>query len=168
MYDNNMHGERIKIRFSVFLYKMIFIAFGTPRPRWVDCIKIDLKVIDLERADWINMAEGKEGWYSSREDGIETLGFKKFEQFCDWETLSFPKPLFHQLFIYLVSSLVTDYIHYISGSDEIIEELCVWNRTPEFLHYEKGKAIPLQAWTGPEDSRRLRLPDFMTIGTWRC
>jgi hypothetical protein len=23
-----------------------------------------------------------------------------------------------------------------------------------------GKAIPLQAWTGPEDSRRLRLPDF--------
>ena len=29
----------------------------------------------------------------------------------------------------------------------------------------KGKAIPLQAWTGPEDPRRLRLPDFMTIGT---
>jgi hypothetical protein len=28
-----------------------------------------------------------------------------------------------------------------------------------------GKAIPLQAWTGPEGSRRLRLPDFMTIGT---
>jgi len=29
----------------------------------------------------------------------------------------------------------------------------------------KGKAIPLQAWTGPEDSMRLRLPDFKTIGT---
>jgi hypothetical protein len=29
----------------------------------------------------------------------------------------------------------------------------------------KGKVIPLQAWTGPEGSRRLRLPDFMTIGT---
>jgi len=29
----------------------------------------------------------------------------------------------------------------------------------------KGKAIPLQAWTGPEGSRRMRLPDFMTIGT---
>jgi hypothetical protein len=28
------------------------------------------------------------------------------------------------------------------------------------------KAIPLQAWTGLEGSRRLRLPDFMTIGTW--
>jgi hypothetical protein len=29
----------------------------------------------------------------------------------------------------------------------------------------KGKAIPLQAWTGPEGSRRFRLPDFMAIGT---
>jgi len=29
----------------------------------------------------------------------------------------------------------------------------------------KGKAIPLQAWTGPKDSSRLRLPDFKTIGT---
>jgi hypothetical protein len=28
----------------------------------------------------------------------------------------------------------------------------------------KGKAIPLQAWTGPEGSRRLGLPDFKTIG----
>jgi hypothetical protein len=31
----------------------------------------------------------------------------------------------------------------------------------------KGKAIPLQALTGPEDSRRLRLPDFKAIGTGR-
>jgi len=29
----------------------------------------------------------------------------------------------------------------------------------------KGKAILLQAWTGPEGSRRLRLQDFKTIGT---
>jgi hypothetical protein len=29
----------------------------------------------------------------------------------------------------------------------------------------KCKAIPLQALTGPEDSRRLKLPDFKTIGT---
>jgi len=26
----------------------------------------------------------------------------------------------------------------------------------------KGKAVPLQAWAGPEGSRKLRLPDFMT------
>ena len=29
----------------------------------------------------------------------------------------------------------------------------------------KGKAIPLQARTGPEGSKRLRLPDFKTVGT---
>ena len=25
----------------------------------------------------------------------------------------------------------------------------------------KGKAVPLQAWTGPEGSRKLRVPDFV-------
>jgi len=35
----------------------------------------------------------------------------------------------------------------------------------ECLVKRKGKAIPLQAWTGPEGSRRLRLPDFKTIDT---
>ena len=29
----------------------------------------------------------------------------------------------------------------------------------------KGKAIPLQAWTGPEGSRRVRLLDFKTVST---
>jgi hypothetical protein len=29
----------------------------------------------------------------------------------------------------------------------------------------KGKAIPLEAWTSPEASRRLRLTDFKAIGT---
>jgi len=29
-------------------------------------------------------------------------------------------------------------------------------------HIGKGKAIPLQAWSGPEGSRKLRFPDFMT------
>jgi hypothetical protein len=29
----------------------------------------------------------------------------------------------------------------------------------------KGKAIPLQAWTDPEGSRRSKLPDFKTSGT---
>jgi hypothetical protein len=28
-----------------------------------------------------------------------------------------------------------------------------------------GKAIPVQAWTGPEGSRRLRLPDFKKMST---
>jgi len=27
----------------------------------------------------------------------------------------------------------------------------------------KGKSVPIQAWTGPEGSRRLRIPDFITM-----
>jgi hypothetical protein len=34
-------------------------------------------------------------------------------------------------------------------------------------YFVKSEAIPLQAWTGPEGSRRVRLPDFKTIGTGR-
>ena len=53
---------------------------------------------------------------------------------------------------------------------------CLWYRYQRrislqvghsLLYYGKGKAIPLQAWTGPEGSRRVRLPDFKTIGTLR-
>jgi len=35
----------------------------------------------------------------------------------------------------------------------------------EIMFLNKGTAIPVQAWTGPEGSRRMRLSDFMTIGT---
>ena len=37
-------------------------------------------------------------------------------------------------------------------------------RVGQFLCYVKGKdkAVPLQAWSGPECSRKLRFPDFMT------
>jgi hypothetical protein len=44
----------------------------------------------------------------------------------------------------------------------------VRGRQAKFFNLEskgKGKAILLQAWTGPEGSRRLKLPDFKTIGT---
>jgi hypothetical protein len=42
-----------------------------------------------------------------------------------------------------------------------------FNRTSLFIHKGKdkgkGKAVPLQAWGGPEGSRKLRFPDFMTM-----
>ena len=31
-----------------------------------------------------------------------------------------------------------------------------------FFYLAKGKAVPLQARSGPENSRKLRFPDFMT------
>jgi hypothetical protein len=30
------------------------------------------------------------------------------------------------------------------------------------FHFSKGKAVWLQAWSGPEGSRKLRFPDYMT------
>ena len=30
------------------------------------------------------------------------------------------------------------------------------------IYSGKGKAVPFQAWSGPEGSRKLRFPDFMT------
>jgi len=42
-----------------------------------------------------------------------------------------------------------------------------YTRKMEVIKGKYGKAIPLQVWTGPEGSRRLRLPDFKTIGTRR-
>jgi len=30
----------------------------------------------------------------------------------------------------------------------------------------KGKAVPLQTWSGPENSRKLRFPDFMTTAQY--
>jgi len=33
-----------------------------------------------------------------------------------------------------------------------------------FTIFCDGKAVPLQAWTGPEGSRKLRYPDFVPTG----
>jgi hypothetical protein len=35
----------------------------------------------------------------------------------------------------------------------------------ERIMLDKGKAIPVQAWTDPEGSSKLRLPDFKTVST---
>ena len=40
---------------------------------------------------------------------------------------------------------------------------CKLNLDTEKLHTVKGKAVPLQVWSGPEGSRKLRFPDFMTM-----
>ena len=33
----------------------------------------------------------------------------------------------------------------------------------DISYLKKGKAVPLQAWSGPEGSRKLSFPDFMTM-----
>jgi hypothetical protein len=43
--------------------------------------------------------------------------------------------------------------------------MSIWRQDEECveLNLQKGKAIPLKAWTGPKSSRKLKLPDFKTI-----
>jgi len=33
----------------------------------------------------------------------------------------------------------------------------------DFEVIKKGKAVPLQVWSGPEGYRKLRFPDYMTV-----
>ena len=40
--------------------------------------------------------------------------------------------------------------------------ICRGVTTVDGLEKGKGKAVPLQAWSGPEGYMKLRLPDFMT------
>jgi hypothetical protein len=42
---------------------------------------------------------------------------------------------------------------------------CVLNTKITTKVKGKGTAIPSKAWTSPEDSGELRLPDFKTLGT---
>jgi len=65
------------------------------------------------------------------------------------------------LFDDLVSKMVK-----VVGLLDQIERRCLrfWiaNKWGGIKHGGGSKAVPLQAWTGPEGSRKLRFPDFVT------
>jgi hypothetical protein len=46
-----------------------------------------------------------------------------------------------------------------------ISDMDVWMGNSLGICKGKGTTIPKQAWTVPNDHRRLRLPDFKTIST---
>jgi hypothetical protein len=62
--------------------------------------------------------------------------------------------------LYVVSvkcSYTTSYAYYYKKRKK------KWDNTDEVFEGKKnGKAVPLQACSGPEGSRKLRFPDFMT------
>ena len=43
-----------------------------------------------------------------------------------------------------------------------MEFLSAVQTTIPYLEKGKGKAVPLQAWSGPDSCRELRFPDFVT------
>ena len=63
-------------------------------------------------------------------------------------------------FIYMNNLRGDQYITKLNG----IIYILTFSIPPIFI-VKKGKAVPVQPWTGPEGSRRLRLPDFKTIVT---
>ena len=73
--------------------------------------------------------------------------------------------LFHNLQYVLLLIPVSMWIKYVNFPKhcrhcvEIITNL-IYKIYLKYKGKGKGKAIPLQAWTGPQGSRRLRLPDF--------
>jgi len=84
---------------------------------------------------------------------IKTWHFSsRYLQASDYEHLSNP-----------FSSLTVKCTDLTKLSQQLKSSLQHVNTIPQV----KGKAIPLQAWAVPEGSRRLRLPDFQTISTWR-
>jgi hypothetical protein len=54
-----------------------------------------------------------------------------------------------------------------SGHQYFHLNYCRISLVPTCKKCVEGKAIPLKAWSDPEGSRRLRLPDFETFSTWR-
>ena len=43
------------------------------------------------------------------------------------------------------------------------QKVKIWSkRSTDGIRKGKGKAVPLRAWCGPEGSRKLGFPDFMT------
>ena len=104
--------------------------------------------------------------------GWRTYGTR--EHFLDtWHSLLF------QMFLFLLSYQRLHIVKNMCIYTHIwLHKDCIWitvatkqHCRETFLHKsvkKKGKkAIPLQIWTGPEGSRRLRLQDFKTIGTLR-
>jgi len=71
--------------------------------------------------------------------------------------------------------IVRDYVYVLSVHSALMSQqdtYYTYNVTLRRFHVtsvttekQKKAANPLQAWTGPEGSRSLRLPDFKTIGT---
>jgi hypothetical protein len=55
---------------------------GRPRRRWVDNIKIDLREIEWDGVDWIDLAQGPVK--GSSQDGDEQLGSLKCWEVLEW------------------------------------------------------------------------------------
>jgi len=88
--------------------------------------------------------------------------FVQFLVFSSWLPISTPllsTPFVDSFFsvIYPLLSFFQSYYRYVPYSDVSVKD------GPHIRWWSiKDQAFPLQAWSGPEGSRKLRFPDFMT------
>jgi hypothetical protein len=63
-----------------------------------------------------------------------------------------------------ISKSFRKYVSNISGNHEVreLQKTSILGTAHILRKVKKGKAVPLQAWSGPEGSRKLRFPDYMT------
>jgi len=57
---------------------------------------------------------------------------------------------------------ITSGLHVSAVKQPLSGQCRTYTRYYIYIYIYKDKAVPLQAWTGPEDSRKLRLPEFVT------
>ena len=67
-----------------------------------------------------------------------------------------------------VMRIVLHYCCLTVNGNKLVKEFC-WqkHRKSALLNMVRSNSIQIQSWRGPEGSRRVRLPDFNKIGTWR-
>jgi len=63
-----------------------------------------------------------------------------------------------------VSESFRKYVSNIPGKHEVkeLQKTAILGTANLFREVEKGKSVPLKAWSGPEGSRKLSFPDFVT------
>jgi hypothetical protein len=90
-----------------------------------------------------------------------------FHRLYVWPIMCLTDYVFDRLCIWPIVYL-TDYIF----DDYAFDRLCIWRLCIWPIHWIlsfillalmcKGKAVPLQAWSGPQCSRKLKFADFLT------
>ena len=64
--------------------------------------------------------------------------------------------------VHLNLLVFTTRVHMITYASRVSSKLLRTAHSNTHFCHLQGKSVPLQAWTGPEGSRKLRLPDFVT------
>jgi hypothetical protein len=143
-------SSQIYISTSVLLFTHLHFCTSSPSP----CSQ-QLASCSLSSATWIQLPPSNSIYLTS----ILILSFHPQSTLCS--------SLINQTFVFPFFTMRATCAAHPIFLDSIILMTRVSELHTSLYYVIKGKAIPLQALTGPEGSRWLRSPDFMTIGTWR-